>query len=173
MTTSEEPDETDPDLEPIRVVENVLSAWRWDAWRDAATRIEGRAGWISLILGLAAAVAAAAAGYALITGDGRLSAIVYSPLVGWGIRAWTRSWIATYRLKAVLAELRPEVVPKLVHDLDDDRLLRLLVHGGALVPELSTRIAAERRDAALALVAYEYDMTKIPPWDYPDAGGGG
>lgn len=64
------------------------------------------------------------------------------------------------------------LVPRLIDDLDDEMLLRLLVHGGALVPGLSTRLSAERRDAALALVAYEYDMTKIPPLDYPSAGEG-
>jgi hypothetical protein len=36
----------------------------------------------------------------------------------------------------------------------------------------STRIAAERRDAAVALVAHEYDVTKTEMWDAGSAGGG-
>ena len=170
---TEVPDEIDPDLEPIRVTENVISAWRWDAWRDAAGRIDRNARWISIVLGVLAAAAAAAAGYDLLEGDARLSLIAYTPLVGWGIQAWTRSWIATHRLKALLAEVRPEVAPRLIEGLDDEGLVRLLVHGGALVPGLSTRLSAERRDAAVALVAYEYDMTKIPPIDYPSGADGG
>ncbi len=90
------PDEIDPDLEPIRVTENVISAWRWDAWLEAAERID---------------------------------------------RSTTS-------------------VPRIVDHLDDESLLRLLVHGSALVPGPSTRIAAERRDAALALVANEYDLSR-------------
>jgi hypothetical protein len=159
---TEEPDEDEANTAPIRVVENVLSAWRWDAWRDAATRIDRSAGWISIVLGIAAAGAAAAAGYALIPGDGRLSAIVYAPLIGWGIRRWTRSWIATQRLKSVLAEVRTEVVPALVEALDDGRLLKLLTSGSALVPEQCTILAAERRDAAVALVASEFDLRHFP-----------
>lgn len=170
---TEEPIEIDPDLDPIRVTENVISAWRWDAWLQSASRIDRFARWVSIALGIAAAVGAAAVGYEFIPGDGRLSLILFTPLVGWGVQSWIRPWIATHRLKSVLAEVRPEVVPRLISDLDDESLLRLLVHGGALVPGLSTRLSAERRDAALALVAYEYDMTKIPPWDYPTGDGGG
>ena len=172
MGPSEEPEYVDPDTYPIRVAENVLSAWRWDAWRDAANRIDRSARWISIALGIAAAVGAAAVGYDLIPGNGRLSVILYAPLVGWGLQAWTRSWIATHRLRAVLAELRPEVIPRLVNSLDDERLLRLLTRGGALVWEQSTVLVADRRDAAVALVASEYDMTNFPPLTAGDAGGG-
>src|SRR5215213_731064 len=114
---SEELGEVDPDFEPIRVTENVISAWRWDAWLQEASGIDRSAGWMSIVLGVAAAAGAAALGWHVIPDDGRLSVIVYAPLVGWGIREWTRSWIATHRLKAVLAEVRPEVIPRLVHDL--------------------------------------------------------
>lgn len=169
---TEEPVEIDPEPEPIRVTENVISAWRWDAWLQAASRIDQRARWVSIFIGIAAAAGAAAAGYELIPVEGRLSVIVYAPIVGYAIYAWMpRSWITTRPLKAVLAELRPEVVPRVVDELDDEMLLRLLVRGGALVPGLSTRIVAERRDAALALVAYEYDLSKLRDWDAGSAGG--
>ncbi|VXC09552.1 hypothetical protein [Aeromicrobium sp. 9AM] len=169
---TEEPDEDQANSEPVRVVENVVSAWRWDAWRDAAMRIDRSAGWISIVLGIAAGGAAAAAGYGLIPGDGRLSAIVYAPLVGWGIRVWTRSWIATHRLKFVLAEVRTEVVPALVRGLDDARVLKLLTSGRALVTEQCTILAVERRDAAVALVASEYDLRHFPLMIVSGAGGG-
>lgn len=169
---TEVPEDVDPDTEPIRVTENVISAWRFDAWRDAATRFDRSALWISVVLGVVAAAGAAAVGYEFLPGDARLSLIVYAPLVGWGVQARTRSWIATHRLKVVLDEVRPEVVPRIISDLDTERLLRLLVHGGALVPELSIRLAVERRDAALALVAYEFDVSKTEIWDAGSAGGG-
>jgi hypothetical protein len=169
---TEVPGDVDPDTEPIRVSENVISAWRWDAWLDRATSINRSAGWVSIVLGIAAAVGAAAAGYVRIPGDGKFSVILYAPLVGWGIQAWSRSWIATHRLKAVLAEMRPEVVPRLVNDLDDERLLRLLTRGGALVWEQSTVLVANRRDAAVALVASKYDVSKAEIWDAGSAGGG-
>jgi hypothetical protein len=172
MGPSEEPEYVDPDTDPIRVAENVLSAWRWDAWLEAAKRIDRSALWLSIVLGILAAAGAAAAGYELMPGAGRFSVILYAPLVGWGIQAWTRSWISTHRLRAVLDDVRPEVVPKLVNDIDDERLLRLLTRGGALVWEQSTILVADRREAAVALVASEYDMTKFEVWDAGSGGGG-
>ena len=170
---TEEPGDADPDIEPVRVTENVISAWRWDAWLQQASRIDRRAAIVSIVLGVAAAVGAAIAGYAYLPGEARLSVIVYAPVLGYVIDAWLpRSWITTRPLRAVLSELRPEVVPRLVSQVDDEQLLRLLVHGGALLPEVSTRLAAERRDAALALVAYVYDLSTSPIWDAGSAGGG-
>jgi hypothetical protein len=56
---------------------------------------------------------------------------------------------------------------------DDDQLLRLLVHGGALATGISTTLAAERREGAVALVARVFDISKTPDWDAGSAGGGG
>jgi len=169
---TEAPHEIDPDVAPIRVTENVISAWRWDAWRDAATRIDRSSLWFSIAVGVVVAAIAAGVGFELLTGNARLSVMVYAPTLGWVVQAWTRSWTAAHRLKTVLDEVRPEVVPKLVSTLDNAQLLKILTLGGASIGGQATVILVEPRGPAVALTASEYDMTHFATYPSGDVAGG-
>jgi hypothetical protein len=121
-----------------------------------------RAKIVATFAGVIAAVIAAAGGLAYIPGAGRISAVVYAPIIGWAIRQWLTKVISEHRVRQVLDEARTVVVPALVGRIDDDDLRRLVSRGGVLVPALSTVVTSERRDSAVALTASQYDLTGFP-----------
>ncbi|KAA1378532.1 hypothetical protein [Aeromicrobium fastidiosum] len=137
---------TDPDgaIEPIRVDEVAVAAYRWDAWRSAAEATSRRARRTAGVLGLVVGLVAGVTGLVLLPPEARIS----------------------------VAELRSVVVPALVDVASDDSLESLLLNGGTLVVERSTVVVAEARDALVALVASEYDGDDLPPAVNPTNGRG-
>lgn len=165
MSSSEEDGESvgpEPSTEPIRVAEVLLATYQWDAWVAAATDAGRRAKIVATFTGVIAVIIAAAGGFAYIPGAGRISAVVYAPIVGWVIRQWLIRVVSEHRVRQVLAEVRSVVVPALVERIDDGELRRLVTRGGVLMSGLSTVIASDRRDSAVALTASEYDLTGFP-----------
>ncbi|MCW2748991.1 MAG: hypothetical protein JWR83_101 [Aeromicrobium sp.] len=152
------PVDDDPAPGPIRVAEVVLATYRWDAWSESAKSIERRSAWIATVVAVAVAILAAAAGLLYIPGQGRVSAIIYAPVIGWGTRQWLFGHLGERWLRPTLDEVRGLVVPNLVTRIDITPLRNLVTHGGALVPEESTVIMSDRRESAVALVASEYDV---------------
>jgi len=157
---------------PIRVAEVVVAIYRWDAWQETAKKINRRSSWVASVAGIAVAVLAAYEGFVHLPGDVRLSAVVYSPLLGWGVRQWLIGWLSERWLRPVLDEVRGVVVPRLVTRIGDNWLRNLVTYGGASVGEQAIAIRAERRDSSVALVASEYDMSKYA-YLFLDVGGGG
>jgi len=171
MSATDEPALPERGFEPIRVAEVVLAIYQWDGWRDSATTVGRRAEIIATVIGVTMAILAAIGGFIYLPGAVKLSAVVYSPLVGWGVRQWLFGWIADRRLRAVLDEVRSVVVPTLVAGAHDSQLRNLVINGGTTVIELSTIIRSERRESAVALIASEYDPSQYVTYA-GDAGGG-
>lgn len=165
---------TDPEapIEPIRVDEVTVAAYRWDAWRSAAEATSRRARRLAGVLGVAVGLVAGVAGLVLLTAEARISVAVYAPFVGWSVWRLAQSFATARGLRSSVAELRGVVVPALVDVASDDSLESLLLNGGTLVVERSTVVVAEPHDGLVALIASEYAGDDLPPAVNPSNGGG-
>ncbi len=164
----------DSDVEPIRVVEKILTTYQWDLWREAALRGTRRDDMIAAILGTVAAFAAAAVGLDRFHAEAALSILIYAPVVGVGVWLWARSWLRKRHARRVAEEVRSNVVPALVRSISDLQVFHLLSDGGAVVAKESTLIRIAREGAGVTIRAAEFDLSKFPPelFSGGDAGGG-
>ncbi|MCW2830682.1 MAG: hypothetical protein JWP31_1374 [Aeromicrobium sp.] len=149
-----------------------MTAYQWDAWRETALAARRMARVWSVGAGLVVAAAAVWIGSQLLPGAARFSAALYVPVVAWPVVSLVRSFILKRRLGRVVDQVRPMLIPALVQRLDDDTVLKILLSGGALLTRLSMTIVTERRDAAIAIIASEYDLQFSDSWDFGSAGGG-
>lgn len=165
---------SDPEvpIEPVRVDEVTVAAYRWDAWRAAAEATSRGARRLAGVLGLAVGFVAGLAGLVLLPAEARISVAVYAPLVGWSVWRLAQAFATARGLRSSVAELRGVVVPALVDVASDDSLESLLLNGGTLVVERSTVVVAEPRDSAVALIASVYDGDDLPAAANPNTAGG-
>jgi hypothetical protein len=158
--TSLNDEDEDDETRVIRVTERWVAPVVWSAWRESGRRALRRAMVTSALAGGLVGFLYLWMVMEVIAGPQIYGVATYAPLVALAVWYFVRAFVRRLSFRRTAREMTEVLAPELVRMPSWDDLLSLATRGAGGFAQESIVIRTEPREAAIYLVATEYDVSK-------------